>query len=252
MNYIIMDLEFNQALNIDGNQINPQLPFEIIQIGLVKLDNKFNTIATMNALIKPEVYSIINPYVEKLTGISFDKLSASKSFKEIFKDLTALFDDESVICVWGLSDIKELYRNVLYNNLDISLLPKLYINVQRHASKKLDLKKGINIGLGSATEIFDISTSDNFHDAFNDALYTSEIFKKIYSTDMTPQKYIHTKTATRTLVEKSKLDKVALFNQFEKMFAKELTSEEKSMIELAYKMGKTNQFQIPASNNKTK
>jgi inhibitor of KinA sporulation pathway (predicted exonuclease) len=252
MNYIIIDLEFNQALNTSGNEINYKLPFEIIQIGLIKLDDDFNTISTMNSLIKPEIYPTLNLYVENLTGISMNDLSSSKSFKEVFYDLTKLFDDESVLCVWGVSDIKELYRNTLYHGLSVSLLPKLYINVQTHASNKLNFKKGMNIGLSSAAEIFDIPTSNNFHDAFYDALYTAEIFKKIYSTDMSPQKYIYNKTATRVPVQKSKLDRIALFNQFEKMFSKELTSEEKSMIELAYKMGKTNQFQIQISNNKTK
>jgi DNA polymerase III epsilon subunit-like protein len=252
MNYIIIDLEYNQALNTSENEINYKLPFEIIQIGLIKLDDDFNTISTMNSLIKPEIYPTLNPYVENLTGISMNDLSSSKSFKEVFYDLTKLFDDESVLCVWGVSDIKELYRNTLYHGLNVSLLPKLYINVQRHASNKLNLKKGMNIGLSSAAEIFDIPTSNNFHDAFYDALYTAEIFKKIYSTDMSPQKYIHNKISTRIFVQKSKLDRIALFNQFEKMFSKELTSEEKSMIELAYKMGKTNQFQIQISNNKTK
>ncbi|ERK31634.1 3'-5' exonuclease [Clostridium intestinale] len=260
MNYIIIDLEFNQALNTSGNEINYKLPFEIIQIGLIKLDDHFNTISTMNSLIKPEIYTTLNPYVEKLTGISMNDLSSSKSFKEVFNDLTKLFDDESVLCVWGVSDIKELYRNTLYHNLDVSLLPKLYINVQRHASNKLNLKKGMNIGLSSAAEIFEIPTCDNFHDAFYDALYTSEIFKKINSSNCgeTPSSSFnklisrYSYSNSRNTQPKTKLDKDRLFNQFEKMFSRELTYEEKSMIEFAYKMGKTSQFQIPVQNNKTK
>ncbi len=258
MNYIIIDLEFNQALNASGNEINYKLPFEIIQIGLIKLDANFNTISTMNSLIKPEIYQTLNPYVEKLTGISMNDLSLSKSFKEVFNDLTKLFDGESVLCVWGVSDIKELYRNTLYHGLNVSQLPKLYINVQRQASNKLNLKKGINIGLSSATEIFDIPTSDNFHDAFYDALYTAEIFKKINSSNsdegsssslnklISPYSYNN----SRNTEPKTKLDKDRLFNQFEKMYSRELTYEEKSMIELAYKMGKTNQFQISTTKQK--
>lgn len=258
MNYIIIDLEFNQALNTSGNGINYKLPFEIIQIGLIKLDNHFNTVSTMNSLIKPEIYQTLNPYVEKLTGISMNDLSLSKSFKEVFDGLTKLFDDESVLCVWGVSDIKELYRNTLYHGLDVSQLPKLYINVQRQASNKLNLKKGMNIGLSSATEIFDIPTSYNFHDAFYDALYTAELFKKINSSNsnegsssslnklISPYSYNN----SRNTEPKTKLDKDSLFNQFEKMFSRELTDEEKSMIELAYKMGKTSQFQISTSKQK--
>jgi len=38
------------------------------------------------------------------------------------------------------------------------------------------------------------------------------------------------------------IDVDALIYQFEKMYSREMTEEEKSIIILAYKMGKTNQF----------
>ena len=43
MNYIVMDLEWNQSSNGHIGE-NPRLPFEIIEIGATKLDNKFNII----------------------------------------------------------------------------------------------------------------------------------------------------------------------------------------------------------------
>lgn len=245
MNYIVFDLEFNQSSETFERKDNkPALTFEIIQIGAIKLDKKLETIDTLNSFIKPEVYTSINPYVEKITGISLDSLINAQTFKDVFHDFINFCDKDSILCVWGLSDIKELYRNILYHNLDVSLIPKLYINIQKHTCSYFNFKKGINIGLASATEILNIKVIDKFHDAFNDALYTSEVFKKIYSKDIVPKKYIFNKVATRTLSQRSKLDTIALFKQFEKMFSRELSSEEKSMIELAYKMGKTNQFQI--------
>lgn len=245
MNYIVFDLEFNQANN--KFEINPKLPFEIIQLGAIVFDEKFNILNTVDSLIKPEVYTSLNPYVENLTGISYDELSIAKSFKEVFRELMSIFNDESILCVWGVSDIKELYRNSTYYNLNTDLLPTSYINVQRQVSKHLKLGRGINLGLNSAVEIFDIPTANNFHNAFNDAFYTLEVFKKIYSDKLTPKKYIFNNIPKRIPSNKTILDKIALFNQFEKMFEKELTLEEKSMIELAYKMGKTNQFQIHSS-----
>ena len=40
MNYVVLDLEWNQCCGRD--QENPRMPFEIIEIGAVKLDEKFN------------------------------------------------------------------------------------------------------------------------------------------------------------------------------------------------------------------
>ncbi len=63
MNYIIFDLEFNQGYN---NQIEIKCPFEIIQIGAVKLNENLTTIDTFNALVKPEIYSNLNPFIKIL------------------------------------------------------------------------------------------------------------------------------------------------------------------------------------------
>ena len=45
MNYIVLDLEFNQPYNFKTGKRSPlvaECPFEIIQIGAVKLDENFN------------------------------------------------------------------------------------------------------------------------------------------------------------------------------------------------------------------
>ena len=39
MNYIVLDLEWNQACNHEFE--NPRIPFEIIEIGAVKLNSKY-------------------------------------------------------------------------------------------------------------------------------------------------------------------------------------------------------------------
>lgn len=60
---------------------------------------------------------------------------------------------------------------------------------------------------------------------------------KFYNSD----NYIE-KSAAKTV--KKKFDYNGLISQFEKMYKRKLTDEEKSMIILAYKMGSTPQFQI--------
>ena len=48
MNFIIFDLEFNQAFNnksVEASEESLKCPFEIIQIGAVKLNDKLETVA---------------------------------------------------------------------------------------------------------------------------------------------------------------------------------------------------------------
>ena len=70
MFYIVYDLEFNQKdKHYTSNEYNNKtnLPFEIIQIGAVKLNEDFEIVSAFNSLIKPTVYTTIHPYIEELT-----------------------------------------------------------------------------------------------------------------------------------------------------------------------------------------
>ena len=47
MNYIVLDLEWNQSPSGKKNTVE-DIPFEIIQMGAVKLDEKYNIIGEFN------------------------------------------------------------------------------------------------------------------------------------------------------------------------------------------------------------
>jgi len=250
MNYIVFDLEFNQGYNFSKepkNTIDPKCPFEIIQIGAIKLNDNLETIGTLDILVKPQIYPTLNPFVKELTGITMDELEKGTSFKEMYENfLKFIKTDKSVLCVWGVTDIKELFRNIEYYELDALLVPTEYINIQSYASASLNCKKGINIGLGNATELLGVPIKNKFHNALNDAYYTAEVLKKIYNKEIKTNVYSHDKHAllNRSNTQNYKIDFYNLMNQFEKMFKRKMTIDEKSIIKLAYIMGKTNQFQI--------
>lgn len=55
MNYIVFDLEWNQ--NPAGKKSrNDKLPFEIIEIGAVKVNSRKEITDSFHRLIKPQVY----------------------------------------------------------------------------------------------------------------------------------------------------------------------------------------------------
>ena len=55
MNYIVLDLEWNQGSTSPSVTGTP-VPFEIIEIGAVKLDENFRKLSTFRRVIKPVVY----------------------------------------------------------------------------------------------------------------------------------------------------------------------------------------------------
>lgn len=245
MYYIAFDLEFNQGScsSLSSIEKKAKAPFEIIQIGAVKLDSNFNTIATFNRYVKPSIYSQVNPFITDLTGITTEQLISEAPFSKVFNDYILFTGQEnSVFCVWGMSDMKELFRNVAHHKLDKKLLPEMYINIQPYLSLHLGFSKTKLFKLQKAVEWLKIPQPYTYHDAFYDAYYTSEIFKKINSPAIEPKKYDPDYISIRSIQPKKIVDFEKLLQQFEKMYTRELNKEEQDMIILAYKMGRTNQF----------
>ena len=189
MYYIVLDLEFNQGFDFEKNKsvnLIPSCRFEIIQIGAVKLNEKFKIIDKFNEYIKPNLYKEIHPYVEKITGLTKEFLDDKPLFQEVepkFKKFIGN-EDECIFCVWGKSDLRALYRNLAYYNFIKKDLILKYIDIQAKATKYLKFSKGGVIGLKSAIEMFNLPIEEDFHNALNDAIYTAKILKILKSEKM--------------------------------------------------------------------
>src|SRR5699024_3321457 len=86
--HIVIDLEFNQSYNTkkgDKSETVAECPFEIIQIGAVKLDENLDIKDQFTVLIKPQIYPKINPIVERITGITDEILDSCVNFEEAFR-----------------------------------------------------------------------------------------------------------------------------------------------------------------------
>lgn len=244
MDYIVFDLEFNQDFSSPMQVSIDQTPhpFEIIQIGAVKLDEQFNTIDTFNRFVKPSIYANINPYVTKMTNITAEMLLNEKSFPEVYRDFTDFAkSSDAVFCIWGMSDIRELFKNIEYHRLP-NELSSMYINIQSLASLHFNLPQHRPMGLHEAVELLKIPATLQFHNAYCDAYYTAEIFKKIYNASVLPKLYDPAFKQVRTRHRKREIDFEKLISQFEKMFSRKMSPDEQKIIRLAYKMGRTHQF----------
>ncbi|OPJ57309.1 3'-5' exonuclease [Clostridium oryzae] len=196
MNYIIFDLEFNQEYIGQKDNKNSKFstqtsksnlcPFEVIQIGAVKLNKNLDRISEFNEFVKPELYTVMHPYVQEITGITMSMLNSSDNFKVIGKRfLDFISGKENILCSWGNSDIRELRRNIVYHKISKDFSPSKFINIQLMASKYFNYPKGTSIGLKNAVQLLDLPVNEDFHDAFNDACYTEYVFRKIHNSKIT-------------------------------------------------------------------
>ena len=202
MSYIILDLEFNQAYDFINNcHKDPweECRFEIIQIGVVKLDSDFNIVGKKDFFIKPILYKQIHPYVKKITSITEDMLKDKPYFDVAFKNFLDFVkpkknDNVPIFCIWGSNDIYTLYKNMKFHNLLNEVMILKYVDIQELTGRFLNKQNGCAIGLKTATTLLNIPINEVFHDALNDALYTARIFQKIKPNKMNI-KFFNTKNA---------------------------------------------------------
>jgi DNA polymerase III epsilon subunit-like protein len=249
MNYIVFDLEFNQeptSLNIPADRLS-LCPYEIVQIGAIRLDADLSAKGTFNRYIKPSIYLKVNDFITQLTGITTEQLAMEKGFPEVFDDFLQFLGDDCILCTWGLIDMKEMYRNAAFYGYDRSRLPERVINLQPQISVHLKQSPKKLLQLKAAVEALSIPIPYPFHNALYDAYYTAQLFKKLSGNELIPVRYSPDFHSKRPLRPKPMVDYDGLLQQFQKMYQRELTKEEKDMITLSYKMGRTQQFVIQGS-----
>ena len=180
MNYIVLDLEWNQSPDGKEGQTR-HLPFEIIEIGAVKLDQNRKRAGKFHRLVKPQVYDELHFKIQEVTGLDIEQLRREgESFPKVIREfLEWCGPEEYRFCTWGPMDLTELERNIAYYGLPQPFLrPLLYYDVQKLYS--------LEYGDGSSRMALDLAAAEKglaqegaFHRAFNDACYTADIFEKI-------------------------------------------------------------------------
>ncbi|MBQ7065220.1 MAG: exonuclease domain-containing protein [Lachnospiraceae bacterium] len=175
MNYIVLDLEWNQA---EGKS-HKRLAFEIIEIGAIKLDSEKRVIGKFNELIKPKVYSYINRVTRSLIHIKMEELQKGISFVEAMNKFLKWCGDDYIFCTWGSLDLLELQRNMKYYKMKpLSQGPIAFLDVQKLFSRQYEDKVSRRT-LEYAVDFLHIEKDIPFHRAYSDAYYTVKVLNKI-------------------------------------------------------------------------
>lgn len=194
MNYVIFDLEFNQGYDskMNTSKSNEKCPFEILQIGAIKLGDDLGLKATFNRYVKPSIYKELNPFVVKITNIEYKDLRGSKKYPVVFNSFIdfCTTDEDTVVLTWGRDDIHHFIKNNEYHKLKVEKKIK-YIDAQRLATVFFRTEIKNSIGLKNSIEIMNINDSSNLHNAFFDAYYSSIVFKfiNLFLADKTKREY---------------------------------------------------------------
>lgn len=116
MEYVVVDFEWNQSSR--PGHSSGRLPFEIIEIGAVKLDEDLREIGRFSRTVRPKVYKKLHYMTRELTGISQQELDGSDPFPYVLVDFMLWCGNDFIFCTWGNTDLVELQRNMRFFNLE--------------------------------------------------------------------------------------------------------------------------------------
>ena len=135
MNYIVLDLEWNQSYRGKEYSIE-EMPFEIIQIGAVKLDEHKNITGRWERIIRPVEYVKLHGKVSEMLGITEDELKVGDDFAGAAKEFIEWCGDDYEFITWGSSDLTEFQRNMKHFGVENNFpFPFMYYDLQKLYSK---------------------------------------------------------------------------------------------------------------------
>jgi len=173
MNYIVLDLEWNQATE---EQKKKEIPFEIIEIGAIKMDESFNVIGEFSQLIRPKIYHDMHKITESLIHIQMEDLERGNPFPHVMEEFLKWCGEEYIFCTWGPSDLTELQRNMRYYEMTpLSDRPIKFYDLQKIFGISFE-DKTVRKSLEYAVDFLEIPKDIPFHRAFSDAYYAAKVF----------------------------------------------------------------------------
>ena len=134
MEYIILDLEWNNTYFKKENRfIN-----EILQIGAVKLNEKFDVYDTFQIIVKSSLTKRVSGRVKELTGITNEQMLGGVSLKDAVMSYNNWAGTDTVTMTWSNSDLYAILENSkIFLNESLTLNISKYLNLQAFVQNEL-------------------------------------------------------------------------------------------------------------------
>lgn len=181
MNYIILDLEWDSTYYPKLKRFINQ----ILQIGAVKLDNKFNVIDTFEVTVKSDISKKVTGRFAKLTGITTEIMLSGVPFETAVERYNQWVGEDTVTMTWSNSDLYTILENEdnILKNTRFKI--EKYLDLQKFVQGEMRLsgyEDKNQVSLEAAAEILNIKTDDiDFHTAKDDSLVCAYLLKKCYN-----------------------------------------------------------------------
>ncbi len=177
--YVVFDLEWNQSPEGKEHSI-AEFPFEIIEIGAVKMNERLQIISEYHRLVTPQVYTQLHYRISQVTHLHMSELRREgRPFPEVAREFLKWCGEDASFCTWGSMDLTELQRNMKYHGMGNPFpRPLLYYDVQKLYALQTGAGKE-KPSLDHAVDDLGILEDRPFHRALDDAYYTGKVMQEL-------------------------------------------------------------------------
>ena len=177
--HIVLDLEFNPTSRANRRLLRN----EILEIGAVKLNAQMEEIGRFSCLVKPELNSIVDPQIVKLTGIRTEDVRNAHGFADALR----LFAEwvgpaRARICSWSDNDLTQLQKECSAKGVEFPVCLGRWMDIQKIYQRIIHYPARQHLALRYAAKMLDVPFSDTeAHRAVYDTEVTADIYRMMCS-----------------------------------------------------------------------
>lgn len=171
-------------IDLEMNKIEKQwrgknkLSSELIEIGAVRMDERFAVSDTYQSYVKPE-FGPMDAVIIELTGITDDKVKDAPGFAEAMDDFTTwIGSDETQFYSWSMSDIRQFQHEAVFKSYPGTIIQQMethWTDFQEEFRRLLGLHHRIKLSYAVSAADYEFQGAQ--HTALADAVNTAEILR---------------------------------------------------------------------------
>ena len=179
-NHIIIDFEMNPVSKkyADARTV---LRREIIEIGAVKLNSRYEVVDRFSCFIRPEYSVAITDYITKLTGIRTADVKNALNFEDALMQFNDWIGNErNRIYSWSDADLKQITAECEYKNVTFPANITRWMDFQVLFPRLMGLNHEKLMSLTDAANWYGVEMDcKSAHRALYDADVTSELVRGV-------------------------------------------------------------------------
>lgn len=179
MEYVIFDLEWDSIFYKKEKRFINQ----IIQIGAVRLDEKFNIVDRYEATVRSSISKKVSGRFSTLTGITTEKMLSGMPLKEAVTGFNEFSRNADVTMTWSDSDLHTIVENEpLLEGVNFEM--NFYLDLQKFVQAKMrtmGYESKNQVSVSAAAEFFGISIEGfEIHTAEDDSTVCAKLLARCY------------------------------------------------------------------------